>query len=256
MQTRTSQSTTRSGQKKHPPSIVIVGASSAIAAAIISHYLTNTDLTIIAFSQSDLTQVYRDDRVTTVQLDYTAVAIQAAVNLHQDAIAGATDIFICNGILHDKETFPEKSLQQLSEDNYLKLMRVNAFIPMLFIANFVRCLARDWSGVISCLSARIGSIGDNKSGGWYSYRASKAALNMSLKSAAIELARSHPKAKLLAFHPGTTDTPLSQPFQARVAPDKLFSPAFVAQRLVSLLPNLDSHQGLSFRDWDHQNIPW
>jgi NAD(P)-dependent dehydrogenase (short-subunit alcohol dehydrogenase family) len=110
--------------------------------------------------------------------------------------------------------------------------------------------------VISVLSARIGSIDDNRSGGWYSYRASKAALNMLLKTAAIEYARRAKNVKLITFHPGTTDTALSKPFQRSVKPDNLFTPEFVAKHLVNIMNNQTVDGELSFIDWENEAIAW
>ena len=106
------------------------------------------------------------------------------------------------------------------------------------------------------LSARVGSIADNHLGGWYSYRCAKAALNMGLKSAAIELARRAKGIKLVAFHPGTVDTPLSEPFQKNVAPEKLFEPAFVAERLDEILAAHAADGELSYLDWAGKAVPW
>ena len=106
------------------------------------------------------------------------------------------------------------------------------------------------------LSARVGSINDNRMGGWYSYRASKSALNMLLKTAAIEYARRAKNVKLIAFHPGTTDTALSKPYQKNVAKGKLFKPDFVARQLLSLVAKTPVDGTLSFLDWDHQAVDW
>ena len=106
------------------------------------------------------------------------------------------------------------------------------------------------------LSARVGSIGDNRLGGWYSYRASKAALNMMLKCAALELKRLNRGAKLVAYHPGTVDTPLSQPFQAGVAPEKLLSAEKAAEALERVLGELTADGELSYLDWRGEVIPW
>ena len=105
-------------------------------------------------------------------------------------------------------------------------------------------------------SARVGSIEDNRLGGWYSYRASKAALNMMLKSTAIEFARRSKNIKLIAFHPGTTDTTLSEPFQKNVPVGKLFQPSFVAQQLLSILEDVSVDGRASFLDWKGNDIDW
>jgi NAD(P)-dependent dehydrogenase (short-subunit alcohol dehydrogenase family) len=110
--------------------------------------------------------------------------------------------------------------------------------------------------VVSVFSARIGSIDDNRSGGWYAYRASKAALNMLLKTAAIECARRAGNVKLIAFHPGTTDTALSRPFHASVPKDALFTPRFVARHLVDIMKQQHVDGELSFVDWKNESIVW
>ena len=109
---------------------------------------------------------------------------------------------------------------------------------------------------MAALSARVGSIGDNRLGGWYSYRASKAALNQLLRSASIELRRLNPQSCVLALHPGTTDTELSRPFQANVPADQLFTPAFAAECLLAVLEGQGPEQSGSFWAWDGQPIPW
>jgi NAD(P)-dependent dehydrogenase (short-subunit alcohol dehydrogenase family) len=105
-------------------------------------------------------------------------------------------------------------------------------------------------------SARVGSISDNNLGGWYSYRASKAALNMMLKTAAIELARRAKNIKIIAFHPGTTDTPLSRPFQKNVPDEKLFTCNFVATQLLNIIENIEIDGKASYLDWQGKAIQW
>ena len=114
--------------------------------------------------------------------------------------------------------------------------------------------------MICVLSARVGSISDNKKGGWYAYRASKAALNMFLKTSAIEFARVAPRLQFIAFHPGTTDTPLSSPFQANVPADRLFSPNFVANKMIQIVEkHISSETGAGeahFLAWDGSTVSW
>ena len=110
--------------------------------------------------------------------------------------------------------------------------------------------------VVAALSARVGSIGDNRLGGWYAYRSSKSALNMMLRSLAIEYARRVKNVKLISFHPGTTDTALSKPFQASVPEGKLFTPQFVARQLCAIMESAEINGELSYLDWDNKVIPW
>jgi len=118
----------------------------------------------------------------------------------------------------------------------------------------VRRLPRDRRSVIAALSARVGSIGDNRLGGWHSYRASKAALNMIIANLAIELARSHPEAIAVGLHPGTVDTGLSLPFQKSVPDGSLFSPNFSARQLLVVIDRLDKASSGALLAWDGQRI--
>lgn len=165
-------------------------------------------------------------------------------------------IIVCCGTLHGDEYRPERALRELNTDTMHTVFHVNAMVPMLWLAA-LETLLRDSPGCVAAfLSARVGSIADNHLGGWYSYRGSKAALNMMLKSAAIELARRSPAVKLLAFHPGTTDTALSRPFQARVPEHKLFTPDYVATRLLEVMEAAPPDGTLSFVDWAGETIAW
>jgi NAD(P)-dependent dehydrogenase (short-subunit alcohol dehydrogenase family) len=136
------------------------------------------------------------------------------------------------------------------------VLEINTVLPMIALAAFESQLKNVSRPRVAVLSARVGSIGDNHLGGWYSYRASKSALNMMLQCAAIELHRVNRTLKLIAFHPGTTDTPLSKPFQRGVPADKLFTPEFVADQLTAILDTIESDGRLSYLDWAGELIPW
>lgn len=176
------------------------------------------------------------------------------------AYTGAIDrVVIALGVLHREEApalAPEKRLEQVSSQQWQHSFTVNTLLPGLWVSRILPLVKGEKPCVISVLSARVGSIGDNRLGGWYSYRSSKAALNMFLKTAAIEYARRAPNVKLMAFHPGTTDTALSRPFQANVAPEKLFSPRFVAQQLHTIMQAQRADGELSYLDWQGKPIPW
>ena len=127
---------------------------------------------------------------------------------------------------------------------------------MLWIQQLTPLLTGNSACKVVVFSARVGSISDNRLGGWYTYRASKAALNMMLKTAAIELARRAKNIKIIAFHPGTTDTPLSKPFQNNVPADKLFTSEFVAKQLLTIVDNTDIDGKASYLDWQGKAINW
>ena len=173
-----------------------------------------------------------------------------------DNIGRLARVVICSGILHQGDKGPEKSLQQLDPEWMQTVFQANSVTPLLWLQALAKGLGRKQDCVIAALSARVGSIGDNRLGGWYGYRASKAALNMLLQTAAVELARRAPATKLIAFHPGTTDTGLSRPFQSGVPADKLFSPDFVASRLLGIMDKTTADGTLSYLDWDGQTITW
>ena len=155
------------------------------------------------------------------------------------------------GLLHRAGIAPEKSLAAIEADALQAVFQVNALGPALVLRHFLPLLDRQ--GAMAMLSAKVGSIGDNRLGGWYAYRASKAALNMLIKTAAIELARSKPKARLLALHPGTVISPLSQPFRGAAAARPAEQAAAEMLRVIDSLG--PEHSG-SFHAYDGQQLPW
>jgi len=191
-----------------------------------------------------------------------AGADEAAIAAAAASVASRVDdrplarVVIATGTLHGDDYQPEKALRELHGDTLGHLYRVNAVLPLLWLASLEPLLRRSGEAVVAVLSARVGSIGDNRLGGWYGYRASKAALNMLLRSAAVELARRAPGVALLAFHPGTTDTALSKPFQRRVPAHKLFAPAFVADALLARMDEARADGELQFVDYAGETIAW
>tara|TARA_R110001583_G_scaffold67490_8_gene192966 strand:+ start:12495 stop:13070 length:576 start_codon:yes stop_codon:yes gene_type:complete len=167
-----------------------------------------------------------------------------------------TKIFICHGLLHSNTIQPEKKLEAFDANAFQEIMNVNALTPMLWLQHLVPVLSHKMPIKIVVFNARVGSISDNRSGGWYSYRASKAALNMLLKTAAIELSRRAKNIKIISFHPGTTDTPLSKPFHKNVPNNKLFTPDFVAQQLLQIVENSIIDGEASYLDWKGESINW
>lgn len=159
------------------------------------------------------------------------------------------------GILHQDGATAEKALSQLSLASLQATFATNAFAPILLLKHLLPLL-RKQPATFAALSARVGSIGDNRLGGWYSYRASKAALNQLLHTAGIELKRLNPASTVLAIHPGTTDTQLSKPFQAKVPEDQLFEPAFSAERILEVIGTHGPEDSGSFWAWDNQPIDW
>ncbi len=163
-------------------------------------------------------------------------------------------VIVATGLLHEGDRRPERSLAELDPVWLARIFQINTIGPALVFRHFAPLLARDDRAVLAALSARVGSISDNRLGGWYGYRASKAALNMIVRTTAIELARSRPRALCIGLHPGTVDTGLSAPFQRGVAPDKLFTPSHSAARLLEVVDTLASADSGKCFDWDGQEI--
>ena len=166
-------------------------------------------------------------------------------------------LVICTaGLLHDGALQPEKRLSQVQRFKLERSFAVNAFGPLLLAQALEPQLPRDLPVHFVSFSARVGSIGDNRSGGWYSYRAAKAAQNQLLHTLALEWRRRLPLACVTLYHPGTTATGLSEPFRSGVAAQSLFSPERAAAQLLDRLAERGPAQSGEFVAWDGQPIPW
>ena len=238
---------------------LVIGAGSAIARALISamaqqHIVDH----IVAVSRSSsepasATEVAGSVPVSYVSCDYSSASIR---ELAAQLRGPFSHVFICTGVLHNDHIKPEKRLEDIDEEQMAELLRINSILPALWLQALLPAIKNSPRCVFTVFSARVGSISDNRKGGWYSYRASKAALNMIIKTAAIEYARRAPGVKLLAFHPGTVDTDLSRPFHKSVPAGKLFSPDFVAQQLLSVTAALPVDGEASYLDWAGETITW
>ncbi|MEG3755756.1 SDR family NAD(P)-dependent oxidoreductase [Psychromonas arctica] len=241
------------------PTTLIIGANSEIAKALALQTVqeNNNALIVITRDASFYHQpLFHNSKVITLA-DYQEQSIVEAIELLKASTETlVTNVFICHGLLHNKHVTPEKRLQAFDVDSFTEVINANTVTPMLWLKNLVPYLSGKQVCKIVTFSARVGSISDNKIGGWYSYRASKAATNMLLKSAAIELSRTAKNIKLISFHPGTTDSPLSKPFQKNVPEGKLFTSEFVASQLFNIVANTDLDGEASFLDWKGESIPW
>lgn len=151
---------------------------------------------------------------------------------------------------------PERRIESLNQAQLLEYFRVNAILPALILQGAKPLLPKKSPSFVIQLGAKVGSIGDNHLGGWYGYRASKAALNMLYKTAAIEFKRTHKQLCIGVIHPGTTDTELSKPFQERLPADKLYSAAASAERIWGVIKNLEAKDSGGFWFWDGEPLPW
>jgi NAD(P)-dependent dehydrogenase (short-subunit alcohol dehydrogenase family) len=162
----------------------------------------------------------------------------------------------CVGILHEGDLQPEKSLRQLDRDRLLRYFEVNSVGAVLLAKHLLPLLSHSDRNIFATISAKVGSIGDNYLGGWYGYRASKAALNMFMRTVAIEYRRKRAKTIIVSLHPGTTDTQLSKPFQRSVPPEKLFSCERTVSQLMTVMDGLTEAQSGEFFSWDGSPLPW
>ena len=182
-------------------------------------------------------------------LDEASIAAAAAA-----CGSGLTLVIDATGFLHDGAFQPEKSLRQLDPAHLARSFALNATGPALLMKHFLPLLARDERAVFATLSARVGSISDNRLGGWYAYRASKAALNQLVRTAAVEIARTRPQAICVALHPGTVDTGLSGPF-AKNGLD-VQTPAESAGKLLTVIAGLTTAQTGTLIDQNGTTIPF
>ena len=162
---------------------------------------------------------------------------------------------VATGLLQADNIRPERSWRELDAAQLARAFAVNTIGPSLIAKQIFPLLSKSDRAIFAVLSARVGSISDNRLGGWHSYRASKAALNMMVKCLAIELARTHPEAICVGLHPGTVDTAMSKPFQASVAPARLFTADHSAACLLSVIARLTPSDTGSCFAWDGAKIP-
>lgn len=197
------------------------------------------------------------ERLRRLELDVTDTRSLAAFEHSLRAIPGGIDLAIhAAGLLHDGPLQPEKTALDSRADHLLRLFAVNSVGPLLVARALLSALGRGRRFTFAALSAMVGSIGDNRLGGWYGYRASKAALNQFIRTLAIECRVNYPRATVLAIHPGTTDTALSRPFQRNVDPEKLYVPAQSAARILEVAASAAGRHSGSFLNWDGREIPW
>lgn len=162
----------------------------------------------------------------------------------------------CVGLLHDGNLQPEKSLRHLNGENLRRYFGVNSIGPVLLAKHLLPFLRHGEPSLFASFSAKVGSIGDNTLGGWYGYRASKAALNMFLRTTAIEYQRVAPQVVVVLLHPGTTATALSRPFHKNVPAEKLFAVDRTVAQLIQVMASLTPADSGSFLSWDGSRLPW
>jgi len=200
-----------------------------------------------------------DDALVLVRLDVCdePTVAAAAARVTEECGPRLHWLINCAGVLHDGPALrPEKKLEDVDPARLQAVFAVNAFGPLLVAKHFIELLRHEERAVFANLSARVGSVGDNRLGGWYAYRASKAAQNMFTRNLAVELGRRAPNVVCLALHPGTVDTDLSRPFQANVPAERLFDAQRAARQLLGVIDSSSREDSGRFLAWDGREIPW
>lgn len=231
---------------------VVVGASGGIGSALCRLWRDQCGYRVIGLSRHSGDCDYCELLAT----DYSEASLESIVESLQQQSISLDRLVITNGMLSSDTIKPERKLADLEAATLQHILSINSVLPAMVLKAFWPLIRTSEAPRIAVLSARVGSIGDNQLGGWYAYRASKAALNMLLRTAAIELKRINRHAKLVAYHPGTVDTSLSKPFQRNLPADQLLTPEFAANRLDEVLDDLTGAGELSYVDWRGDRIPW
>jgi len=232
---------------------VVVGSSGGIGAALIDRLVASDQVARVhALSRSG--RSHPSPKVANLTFDFTDEdSLFAAAQALQEV--GPFDlILVATGLLQGEGISPEKNMRALSHDGLAKSFEINTIGPAMTAKHFVPLLRRDEKAVFAALSARVGSISDNRLGGWYAYRASKAALNMVLKTLAIEIGRRFKNQVIVGLHPGTVDTGLSKPFQGNVPEGKLFTPELSAEKLLGVVDGLSFEDSGTLFDWAGEQI--
>ena len=239
-----------------PRRIAVIGASGGIGSALVDQLAgaSGTE-TVYALARRPEHLAAGAAVPLAIDIDDEGSIVLAAEQILAD---GPLDlVIVATGLLHgDNGLGPEKSMRSLDPAVLTRVLATNCVGPALVAKHFLPGMRKTHKSVFAALSARVGSISDNRLGGWHSYRASKAALNQLIRTFSIEHARSHRHAAVVGLHPGTVDTRLSAPFQRGVPDGKLFSPEQAAGYLLRVIDGLTAEDTGGFFAWDGQSIDY
>ena len=245
--------------------LFVQGGTGGIGGGLVAYALANFSWKKVFVSYSNVDGLLdlknlvgnRRDLCEFIHLDMEFEhSIEEAANKVLETSSSLNFLINAGGFLHDSHTLPEKRLEDITRNNLLKSFNINAVGPLLMARYFSPLFDKNRKSIMVNISAKVGSISDNHLGGWYAYRAAKAALNMSTVNTSIELRRKLPKHVCIVLHPGTTDTRLSKPFQRRVPSRQLSSPEQTAERLWEVIAKLDYNDTGKFFSWDGSEINW
>lgn len=230
----------------NPRAAVVIGASGGIGAAF--------EAALIDEGNFDVVHGLARSRSGSQHLDLEDEGSIAAAAAHVAKGPPPALVIVATGLLHAADRGPEKALRELDPIWLAKVHAVNAIGPALVAKHFLPIMPKSGRTVFAALSARVGSIADNRLGGWHGYRASKAALNMLVRTLAIDESRRNARAIVVALHPGAVDTALSRPFQGNVQPGRLFDPERAALQLLDVIEDLNPSNSGGLFDFEGREI--
>ncbi|OUU80723.1 MAG: hypothetical protein CBC38_00740 [Gammaproteobacteria bacterium TMED78] len=235
--------------------VCIIGASGGIGGAFLKAFNDESKVKkIYAFSRNNID--ITSNKILTYRID---IEDEDSVIKASELISTKKSIdiiIVATGILHNLNISPEKNISQTKSDSIKKVFSINAVGPLLIAKYFIPLLNPKRKSIFAVLSARVGSIKDNRLGGWTSYRTSKAALNMLLKNISIEVKRKIPKCIISILHPGTVNSELSKPYQKNVPEGSLFEADYAARKLIKVIDNLNEDDSGLFYAWDGKLIDY
>ena len=233
-------------------SVAIIGSSGAIGRAFLDAYIADKEISnIYSISRTEVES--NDERIIHINIDVTdEVSVKAAAS--QIGENRLDKLIVATGILRTELFGPEKSIKDIKIENFVKIFSVNAFGPALIGKYFLPLMKKDKKSIAAFLSARVGSISENKLGGWYAYRASKSALNQIIKNFSIEAKRTNPTGIIIGLQPGTVKSKLSEPFQKNVKKGKLLLPKDSVKSLIRVIENVMQNDSGKIFDWKGEEI--
>ena len=232
--------------------VAIIGSSGAIGRAFLDAYIADKDISnIYSISRTEVKS--NDKRIIHINIDVTdEVSVKAAASKIEENRLDR--LIVATGVLHTKSFGPEKSIKDIKIENFVKIFSVNTFGPALIGKHFLPLMTKDQKSIVAFLSARVGSISENKLGGWHAYRASKSALNQIIKNFSIEAKRTNSSGIIIGLQPGTVKSKLSEPFQKNVKKGKLFLPEDSVDSLIKVIENVMQNDSGKIFDWEGEEI--
>ncbi len=234
--------------------VAVIGSSGAIGNAVSKILLDDESVdSVYNFSRSISSNTSDKENRIYIDIESEESIKDAVKKIPQDIKFDL--IFVATGILHNEnDVYPEKSIRDISAERFKKVLMINTVGPALVGKYFIPFLNKQNKNVFAFLSARVGSISDNKLGGWYSYRASKTALNQIVKNFSIEIKRSNPNSIFIGLQPGTVKSNLSKPFEKNVQSENLFTPDYSAAKLLEVIDAVTSDDSGKLYAWNGEEI--